>query len=176
MTFTDGSAVDHIDRVAFATGFRLSYPFLSPNPVTFSNRLAGFYQHIFKIGDPSLAVVGQVSVALSFRVYEYQAVAVARYFANREAIPLPSPYDQEKWETKHLDYKGSSSYFHEIKPDFQEYFNYLKRFAGPAHPDSAAYELPDFDESWPAKGFAILQLKDAYWKRLAQRSQPVAKL
>ena len=173
-TFTDNSKVDHIDRIAFATGYRLSYPFLSPDPVTFSNRLAGFYQHIFKIGDPSLAVVGQVRGALSFRVYEYQAVAVARYFAGREASSLPSPHDQEKWEVKRLEYKGPSSLFHEIKPDFEEYFNFLKRFAGPAHPASDAYELPDFDESWPAKAFAILQLKDTYWKR--QGSQSAAKL
>jgi hypothetical protein len=36
-----------------------------------------------KIGDPSLALVGQVRAAISFRVYEYQSIAVARYFAGR---------------------------------------------------------------------------------------------
>ena len=60
--FEDGSTIENFDKVIFGTGYRLSYPFLNPEPVTSQNRLAGFYQHIFKIGDPSLAVVGQVSV------------------------------------------------------------------------------------------------------------------
>jgi len=59
--FDDGSKVVGFDKIIFATGYRLSYPFLNPEPVTPQNRLAGFYQHIFKIGDPSLTVVGQVS-------------------------------------------------------------------------------------------------------------------
>ena len=59
--FEDGSTVENFDKIIFGTGYRLSYPFLTPDPVTTQNRLAGFYQHIFKIDDPSLAVVGQVS-------------------------------------------------------------------------------------------------------------------
>jgi Flavin-binding monooxygenase-like len=59
--FEDGSTVENFDKIIFGTGYRLSYPFLNPDPVTTQNRLAGFYQHIFKIGDPSLAVVGQVN-------------------------------------------------------------------------------------------------------------------
>lgn len=59
--FEDGSTVENFDKIIFGTGYKLSYPFLDPEPVTKQNRLAGFYQHIFKIGDPSLAVVGQVS-------------------------------------------------------------------------------------------------------------------
>lgn len=58
--FEDGSTVEIFDKIIFGTGYRLSYPFLNPDPVTSRNRLAGFYQHIFKIGDPSLTVVGQV--------------------------------------------------------------------------------------------------------------------
>ena len=64
--FSDGTWVSNVDKVHFATGYRLSYPFIQPdNPVTPRNRLAGFYQHVFKIGDPSLAVVGQVSTITS---------------------------------------------------------------------------------------------------------------
>lgn len=59
--FADGSVVNGFEKVIFATGYRLSYPFLPFDAVTPHNRLAGFYQHIFKIGDPSLAAIGQVS-------------------------------------------------------------------------------------------------------------------
>ncbi|KAL2862284.1 uncharacterized protein BJX67DRAFT_375397 [Aspergillus lucknowensis] len=166
VTFSDGSSIENIDKIVFATGYKLSYPFLVPDPVTPSNRVSGLYQHIFKIGDPSLAFVGQVRGALSFRVYEYQAVAVARYFANHNAKPLPSPREQDIWETERLKYKGPTSLFHEIKPDFKEYFEYLREFAGPPAEGTTAYALPVYQDKWAELGFAVLQLKGKYWQRI----------
>jgi len=160
--FADGSKVEKFEKIIFATGYHLSYPFLKPNPVTPSNRLAGFYQHIFKIGDPSLAVVGQVKAAISFRVYEYQAVAVARYFAGRAT--LPDVKEQQEWEKKRLEYKGPTNTFHEIKPDFADYFNYLRNTAGPPASGTDASELPPWDDKWPEFGFEVLGLKDRHWK------------
>ncbi|KAL1968634.1 hypothetical protein VTN77DRAFT_1460 [Rasamsonia byssochlamydoides] len=163
--FEDGSKVDDVDKVIFATGYKLSYPFLTPDPVTSNNRVAGFYQHIFKIGDPSLAIIGQVRAAISFRVYEYQAVAVARYFAGR-GKDLPSPQEQDLWEVKRLQYKGPSALFHEIKPDFKEYFDFLRELAGPPAPGTDGYELPPWDDKWAELAFGILQLKDKHWKAI----------
>lgn len=180
--FTDGSHVDEIDKVIFATGYRLSYPFLNPDPVTPNNRLAGFYQHLFKIGDPSLTVVGQVKAGISFRVYEYQAVAVARYFAGREAKPLPPLQEQDLWETKRLEFKGPSTNFHEIKPDWKEYFDFLVDLAGPPASGSDAHELPRWDDQWAQIAFRVLLMKDKYWKNAgtaakeAQEAQIRAKL
>ncbi|RDW78674.1 uncharacterized protein DSM5745_05526 [Aspergillus mulundensis] len=164
--FADGTTLQAVDKLLFATGYRLAYPFLVPDPVTPSNRVAGFYQHVFKIGDPSLAMVGQVRAALSFRVYEYQAVAVARYFAGTNAVPLPSPAQQDQWEVERLGYKGPTALFHEIKPDFKEYFDWLGAFAGPPAERTTGYELPVFGDDWPELGFAVLQLKDKYWQSL----------
>ncbi|KAI9932001.1 hypothetical protein ASPWEDRAFT_171871 [Aspergillus wentii DTO 134E9] len=164
--FSDNTEVSNIDKVIYATGYRLSYPFLSPDPVTPNNRVAGFYQHVFKIGDPSLTLVGQVRAAISFRVYEYQAVAVARYFAGRNAKELPSPSEQDRWEVDRLQYKGPSATFHEIKPDFNDYFSFLRDLAGPPAPGTNGYELPPWEDKWAAQGFEILQLKDKYWKGL----------
>lgn len=62
--FADGTTVNGFDKIIFATGYKLSYPFLPFEAVTPQNRLAGFYQHIFRIGDPSLAVIGQVSLPM----------------------------------------------------------------------------------------------------------------
>ncbi|KAF7585107.1 hypothetical protein BBP40_012639, partial [Aspergillus hancockii] len=164
--FADGSTVKHVDKIIFATGYKLVYPFLVPNPTTPNNRVAGFYQHVFKIGDPSLALVGQVRAAISFRVYEYQAVAVARYFAGRNAVPLPSAQAQDLWEVERLKYKGASSLFHEIKPDFGEYFGFLRELAGPPVPGTGGYELPAWEDRWAELGFGVLGLKDRYWRGL----------
>jgi hypothetical protein len=160
--FTDGTEVDNVDKVHFATGYRLSYPFLYPNPVAPSGRLTGFYQHVFNIADPSLAVVGQVRAALSFRVYEYQAVAVARYFAGRGG-GLPSPREQDEWMVKRLQYKGPTSLFHEIRPDFGEYFNFLRNVAG-----KEGGELPEWQDEWALMGIAVVQLKAEWWKKLKE--------
>ncbi|KAJ0414205.1 hypothetical protein BJY00DRAFT_321183 [Aspergillus carlsbadensis] len=174
LTFSDGSTVEEVDKVIFATGYKLSYPFLVPDVVTPSNRVSGFYQHIFKIGDPSLALVGQVRGALSFRVYEYQAVAVARYFAGHNGKPLPSPKEQDDWEVERLKYKGNSAIFHEIKPDFKEYFEWLREFSGPAVKGTTAYALPVYQDNWAELGFAILQLKDKYWQEIKRAAERVS--
>jgi hypothetical protein len=162
--FEDGSTVENFDKLIFATGYRLSYPFLSPEPVTPQNRLAGFYEHIWNIEDPSLAVVGQVKAALSFRVYEYQAVAVARVLAGRAKLPRKEA--QQDWEAKRLLYKGPTNNFHEIKPDFKEYFNFLRELAGKPADGTKGYELPAWEDNWAELGFAALALKDKYWKSL----------
>jgi hypothetical protein len=164
VTFTDDNLVENVDKIIFATGYKLSYPFIVPNPVTPNNRIAGFYQHIFKIGDPSLALVGQVRAGISFRVYEYQAVAVARYFAGRNAAPLPTPQEQDLWEVQRLQYKGHTALFHEIKPDFKEYFDFLTDLAGPPAPGTDGYALPLWEDRWAEQAFEILQLKDKYWR------------
>ncbi|KAK1707327.1 dimethylaniline monooxygenase [Colletotrichum acutatum] len=168
--FSDGSEVDGIEKVHFGTGYRLSYPFLRPDPVTPSGRLSGFYQHVFNIADPSLTIVGQVKAAISFRVYEYQAVAVARYFANRGG-GLPSPREQDEWEVKRLQYKGPTSQFHEIKPDFSEYFEFLRGVAGPPAPGTDAYELPAWEDEWALLGFGVLALKQKWWKELKKKEE-----
>lgn len=178
ITFSDGTEADDIDKVHFATGYRLSYPFLTPDPVAPSGRLAGFYQHVFNIKDPSLAVIGQVKAAISFRVYEYQAVAVARFFAGRGG-GLPSQKAQDEWEVKRLQYKGPTPLFHEIKPDFGEYFGFLISVAGPPAKESDGYNLPEWRDDWALKGFAVLQLKAEWWKKLKEdedRKQIKAKL
>jgi hypothetical protein len=165
--------VENFDKLIFATGYRLSYPFLSPEAVTPQNCLAGFYEHIWNIEDPSLAVVGQVKAALSFRVYEYQAVAVARVFAGRAKLPRKEA--QQDWEAERLLHKGPTNNFHEIKPDFKEYFNFLRDLAGkPAH-GTEGYVLPAWEDNWAELGFAVLALKDKYWKSL-KKAEPLEPL
>lgn len=174
--FSDGSWVSgsDVDVVYFATGYRLSYPFLEPNPVTSKNRLAGFYQHAFNINDPSLAVVGQIRAALSFRAYEYQAVAVARVLAGRGA--LPSTVEQKKWEEDRVKRLGPTHIFHTIAPDFEEYFNTLREIAGPPAEGTEAYELPKWEDEWAKKGFRVLELKDEFVRRVREKERLLAKL
>lgn len=173
VTFADDSRIEGIDHVLFATGYRLQYPFLHPNPTTAENRVAGFYQHVFHIDDPSLTLVGQVKAGLSFRVYEYQAVAVSRYYANRNNLPLPSAADQRTWETERVAKLGPSNAFHAIGPDFEPYFNWLVDFAGQPALGSDGYVLPRWEDKWATQGLAILGLKNQYWQRLIAQNEAI---
>lgn len=166
IAFSDGSVVSGINKVIFATGYRLSYPFLESCTITPENRLAGFYQHIFCIKDPSICMVGQVDAAISLRVFEYQAVAVARFLAGRASRPLPSRRDQEAWETSRLAARGNSQHFHEIRPDLAEYYDWLRRFAGPPCRESMAYDLPPFEADWAEDDLKVILAKGKYWESL----------
>ena len=174
--FSDGSWIlgKHVDIVYFATGYKLSYPFLEPNPVTAANRLAGFYQHTFSVADPTLAVVGQIRAALSFRSYEYQAVAVARVLAGRGK--LPPTQEQKAWEEERVKRLGPTHIFHTIAPDFGEYFETLRAIAGPPVEGTEAYELPAWRDDWAARGFRVLELKDKYVQKVAAQEKFLAKL
>jgi hypothetical protein len=60
--FRDGSSVDDIDIVLFATGYDYSFPFLpGANSRVRNRRIQGLYQHVFDIEDPTLAFIGMVS-------------------------------------------------------------------------------------------------------------------
>ncbi|KAJ0420830.1 FAD/NAD(P)-binding domain-containing protein [Aspergillus carlsbadensis] len=182
--FADGTCVHGFDRIIFATGYKLSYPYLPFDAVTPQNRLSGFYQHIFRIGDPSLTVIGQVScippagilpglmltsrqvrAAITFRIFEYQSWAVARYFAGRSK-ELPSNAEQEEWEASRLKYKGPSELFHEIKPDFTEYYGWLRDLAKGDGDSSDETALPEFQADWVDSDLEILFAKSRYWRDL----------
>lgn len=64
ITFSDGSSVDDVDVVLFATGYDFSVPFL-PDLKRVNKRIPGLYQHVFKTDNPSLAFIGMVSVLCS---------------------------------------------------------------------------------------------------------------
>ena len=57
----------------------------------------GNYWHTFFRDLPSLAAVG-VPRTLTFRSFEYQAVAIARLWAGRSVRGLPGPEEQARWE------------------------------------------------------------------------------
>ncbi|KAI1078742.1 thiol-specific monooxygenase [Whalleya microplaca] len=113
--FADGTFVYDVDIVVFATGYDFSFPFL-PDVKVDQRRIHGLYQHIFSIQDATLAFVGMVSGGLTFRVFEWQAVAAARLFAGRTT--LPSKCEMEQWEEEQLVQAGEGVLFSDIGPDF----------------------------------------------------------
>ncbi|KAJ8277844.1 hypothetical protein GJAV_G00080760 [Gymnothorax javanicus] len=58
--FEDGSVVDKVDVVVFATGYNYDFPFLPPSVKVKSGHRLGLYKHVFppNLEHPTLAVVG----------------------------------------------------------------------------------------------------------------------
>ena len=101
------------------------------------------------------------------------SVAVARYFANRNNLPLPSAADQRTWETDCVAKLGLSNAFHAIGPYFEPYFNWLVDFSGQPALGTDGYALPRWDDKWATQGLAILGLKDKYWRRLIAQEEAI---
>lgn len=95
-------------------------------------------------------------------------MAVARYYAGRTSV-LPDVSAQEEWENARLAYKGPTELFHEIKPDFVEYYGWLQQFAGDAADGTEGYALPVFQDEWVDSDIGVLLAKNEYWKRLAKQ-------
>ncbi|KAI0883986.1 putative dimethylaniline monooxygenase [Annulohypoxylon maeteangense] len=103
--FSDGTTLSEsdIDHVIYATGYKPSFPFWNsarnggPLFDYAANKLVGNYLHTFIRAHPTLAIVG-IPRVLTFRSFEYQAVALARLFSARNTGVLPSVSEQERWE------------------------------------------------------------------------------
>ena len=139
IVFADGTHLDDVDHVIYCTGYQASFPFwdsVSNGGGLWdykSGRLLGNYQHTFFRSFPTLGVVGMPRV-LTFRSFEYQAVALARYWAGRNAVPLPSAKEQERWEVSRAEERRKErKKFHDIAWDdgeTEEWLGWLFRFAG----------------------------------------------
>lgn len=142
--FEDGSTLgpDDVDKIIYATGYRPSFPFWNAKNngrelYDYENgKLINTYWHTFFHDHPSLAIVG-IQRGLTFRSFEYQGVALARYLAGRNTFPLPPAEEQQRWEHDRLDVtRASGQKFHDIlRPggigeESFEFLGYLYRFAG----------------------------------------------
>ncbi|OAP56347.1 hypothetical protein AYL99_09526 [Fonsecaea erecta] len=132
IVFADGSVLSDIDVVIYCTGYKASFPFWNvranggPLWDYTENRLVGSYWHTYHRDFPTLGIVG-VPRVLTFRSFEYQAIALARLFAGRNALPLPPREAQERWERDRwrlVSREGRK--FHDIPWDNGETMDWLR--------------------------------------------------
>lgn len=155
--FDDGTQVTDIDAIIFGTGFSISYPFL-PNLDKSEHRIKGVFQHIFKVEDPTLTFVGNISAGLTFKAFEWQAVYAARFLAGR--TKLPPIQDQLKWEHDRLEERGDTPKYNALFPDFKKYFDTVRELAGNVGPGR---KLPEFDENWERAFWDGHQRRINFW-------------
>ncbi|OKO97262.1 Thiol-specific monooxygenase [Penicillium subrubescens] len=160
--FEDGTFETRVDNIIFGTGFTWTLPFL-PQVQTRNNRVPDLYQHVFYRHDPTLTFVGAVGAGLTFKVFEWQAVAAARVLAGRAT--LPSAEEQETWETGRIALRGDGPAFTVINPEFKAYFEGLRELAGEPHEGGQGRPLPPFDQKWVDDFNAGHERRKQMWRR-----------
>lgn len=121
--FEDGSTIgaNEVDKIIYATGYRPSFPFWNAEKNGRQlydyehGKLVDTYWHTFFSDYKTLGIVG-IQRALTFRSFEYQAVALARLFAGRNKLSLPPVVDMKRWEVERLRWtKVTGKKYHDVE-------------------------------------------------------------
>ncbi|XP_049911159.1 flavin-containing monooxygenase 5-like [Epinephelus moara] len=132
--FDDGSVVEDVDLVVFATGYKFSFPFLASQVVSVSQNKASLYKYVFppEMDRPTLAIIGLVQpLGAIMPISEMQARWATRVF--KGCIKLPSMAsmlkDVEcKKETMARRYVTSQR--HTIQVDYVNYMDEIAELVG----------------------------------------------
>lgn len=127
------------------------------------NRVPDLYQHVVWQKDPSLLFVGAVGAGLTFKIFEWQAVYAARLLAGRGT--LPPLEEMRKWEVDRIKAKGDGPKFSVIYPEFEDYFEDLRRLAGEGE-EGSGRKLPKFRREWFRDFMDAHELRKDMWRRL----------
>lgn len=134
IVFEDDTYLDDIDIVLYCTGYRPSFSFWNAKAnggelwSYEENRLLNIYQHTFFHQHKTLALVG-LPRTVTFRSFEYQAIAIARLFSGRNRTPLPPLKERRKWEEQRVKTtREKKQKFHDIPWDHGETLEYLGWF------------------------------------------------
>ncbi|KAF4983282.1 hypothetical protein FZEAL_1267 [Fusarium zealandicum] len=151
--FKDGGSMVCPDAIILATGYHVSFPFLSPpqaahnhDPTFTADWVPGTYLHTFWNEDPTLSFVGLVQNSVSFRIFEYQAALVASYLAGQ--LKLPPISEMRNWEEKRLaEVDHKTALFHYNKyPGSVEFLNQLHSMLVSA--GGSGLKLLEWQDAW----------------------------
>ncbi|KAK5869970.1 hypothetical protein PBY51_024642 [Eleginops maclovinus] len=132
--FEDGSVVEDVDLVVFATGYRFSFPFLASHVTSVSGNKASLYKYVFppELERSTLAIIGLVQpLGAIMPISEMQARWATRVF--KGCIKLPSVASmlkdvQCKQESMAKRYVPSQR--HTIQVDYLGYMDEIARLLG----------------------------------------------
>jgi hypothetical protein len=131
VVFEDNTYLDDIDTVIYCTGYLPSFPFwnVKSNGREIwdygKNKLVKIYLHTFFHDFETLGIVGMPRV-LTFRSFEYQAIALARLWSGRQAALLPTLKERERWEKEREErVRKEGVKFHDVQWETGETLGWL---------------------------------------------------
>lgn len=129
VVFEDGSVVERVDVVMYATGYLYKFPFLENSVVSVNvddNCVAPLYKHIFHPSwAPTLSFIGLPWKVVPFPQFELQSRWVARCLSGRVKLPLRSAMEAEVLAFHDaLEEEGiPKRYAHRMQGDIQTQYN-----------------------------------------------------
>ncbi|XP_077572499.1 flavin-containing monooxygenase 5-like [Stigmatopora nigra] len=132
--FDDGSVVEDVDLVVFATGYRFSYPFLAPHVITVSDNQTSLYKYVFppELARHTLAVIGLVQpLGAIMPISEMQARWATRVFKGCIKLPPATEMlDDIKYKEEAMASRYVSSQRHTIQVDYADYMDEIATLVG----------------------------------------------
>ncbi|XP_034036300.1 dimethylaniline monooxygenase [N-oxide-forming] 5-like [Thalassophryne amazonica] len=147
VVFEDGTVVEKVDTIVFATGYNYDFPYL-PNDVLYKTGYRiGLYKHVFpaNLEHPTLAVVGFIHALGAIMVMsEMQARWVTQVFKGRLKLPSKKAMMKEiERDTKGMEKSFVVSKLSPLQVDFAGYMDDLAGAIG-ARPSLLWLFLTDF--------------------------------
>uniref|UniRef100_A0A3Q4ACR6 Flavin-containing monooxygenase n=1 Tax=Mola mola TaxID=94237 RepID=A0A3Q4ACR6_MOLML len=134
VVFVDGSTIDKVDVVVFATGYNYSFPFLPPDLQAKSGYRLRLYKHVFppSLTRPTLAVVGFIHGFGSINpLAEMQGRWATRVFKGLVTLPSEETMLKEiKKDTLTMHQKFLCSERNPVQVDYISYMDALAELTG----------------------------------------------
>jgi hypothetical protein len=128
VAFADGS-VEEVDEIIYATGYKISFPFLAPNLFDPRDNQVRLYRHVVHPDRPGLYFIGLIQpLGAVMPLAEQQAIWVAKLLTGE--VELPDRRTMERridadLETMHRRYVTSTR--HTIQVDYFPYLGLLRK-------------------------------------------------
>ncbi|KAM6963226.1 flavin-containing monooxygenase 5-like [Aplochiton taeniatus] len=132
--FEDGTVVDDIDLVVFATGYTFSFPFVASHVLPVSNNKASLYKYVFPPGleRPTLAVIGLVQpLGAIMPISEMQARWATRVFNGCNKLPpMAAMLKDVKYKEEAMAKRYVTSQRHTIQVEYVDYMDEISAIVG----------------------------------------------
>uniref|UniRef100_A0A3Q0S8P1 Flavin-containing monooxygenase n=1 Tax=Amphilophus citrinellus TaxID=61819 RepID=A0A3Q0S8P1_AMPCI len=188
--FDDGSVVEDVDLVVFATGYRFSFPFLASQVVSVSNNKASLYKYVFppELERSTLAIIGLVQpLGAIMPISEMQARWATRVFKGCIKLPpVAGMLKDTQCKQEAMAQRYVTSQRHTIQVDYINYMDEIAELLG-VRPNILRLLLTDprlglnvmfgpctpyqFRLKGPGKWAGARQAILTQWERIAQPMQ-----
>ncbi|KAM4629450.1 flavin-containing monooxygenase 5-like [Polymixia lowei] len=132
--FEDGSVVEDIDLVVFATGYRFSFPFLASHVLSVSGNKASLYKYVFppEMDRPTLAIIGLVQpLGAIMPISEMQARWATRVFKGCNKLPsVAAMLKDAQCKQEAMAKRYVTSQRHTIQVDYVPYMDEIAELVG----------------------------------------------
>ncbi|KAF3691143.1 Dimethylaniline monooxygenase [N-oxide-forming] 5 [Channa argus] len=132
--FDDGSVVEDVALVVFATGYRFSFPFLASHAVSVSENKVSLYKYVFppELDRPTLAIIGLVQpLGAIMPISEMQARWATRVFKGCIKLPsVPAMLKEIQCKQETMAKRYVTSQRHTIQVDYITYMDEVAELLG----------------------------------------------